>query len=240
MLKHGFRASGVRTEATGEDAETSLLPRFLRSVLKRPSQEVRRELASGERFSAVAAAGQSTGLPRKPQETCHSARRLVRRRARLVWELADRVGFEPTIRSRVYALSRRAPSTARPPVLRGEAVHTASPPLSQYRPVTLRQRSARRPVSRVLSSGYGSPHDRLDDHSSGTGLTARLSRPTRVAGRKTPAAHASAAASTPIRPCSRWGLPCRRHCWKRGALLPHRFTLAGGEPLAVCFLWHCP
>ncbi len=32
--------------------------------------------------------------------------------------VADRVGFEPTIRSRVYALSRRAPSTARPPVPR--------------------------------------------------------------------------------------------------------------------------
>ena len=29
----------------------------------------------------------------------------------------------------------------------------------------------------------------------------------------------------PIRSCSRWGLPCRRHCWKRGGLLPHRFTL---------------
>ena len=30
----------------------------------------------------------------------------------------------------------------------------------------------------------------------------------------------------PIRSCSRWGLPCRRRCRKRGALLPHRFTLA--------------
>jgi len=25
--------------------------------------------------------------------------------------------------------------------------------------------------------------------------------------------------------CSRWGLPCRLHCWKRGVLLPHLFTL---------------
>jgi hypothetical protein len=48
-------------------------------------------MASGERFPAVSASDQSTGLPRKPQETCHSARRPVRRRARLVWELADRV-----------------------------------------------------------------------------------------------------------------------------------------------------
>lgn len=61
------------------------------SVLKRPSQQVRRELASGERFSGVSGPGQSTGLPRKAQETCHSARRPVRRRALLVWELAEEV-----------------------------------------------------------------------------------------------------------------------------------------------------
>src|SRR5262249_49717626 len=30
----------------------------------------------------------------------------------------------------------------------------------------------------------------------------------------------------PIRFCSRWGLPCRARCRARGALLPHRFTLA--------------
>src|SRR4051812_11803630 len=63
----------------------------LSGVLNRLSQEVRRELASGERFSAVSAPGQSTGLPRYPQETCHSARRPVWRRARLVWELAEEV-----------------------------------------------------------------------------------------------------------------------------------------------------
>src|ERR1700748_1161120 len=32
--------------------------------------------------------------------------------------------------------------------------------------------------------------------------------------------------AVPIRSCSRWGLPCRRRCRKRGALLPHLFTLA--------------
>ncbi len=35
-----------------------------------------------------------------------------------------------------------------------------------------------------------------------------------------------AAPAPPIRPCSRWGLPCRPRCRGRGALLPHRFTLA--------------
>jgi hypothetical protein len=31
--------------------------------------------------------------------------------------------------------------------------------------------------------------------------------------------------AVPIRSCSRWGLPCRLRCRRRGALLPHRFTL---------------
>src|SRR5262245_4177080 len=49
--------------------------------------------------------------------------------------------------------------------------------------------------------------------------------------------------AVPIRSCSRWGLPCRRRCRWRGALLPHHFTLAAGltlRPAAVCFLWHFP
>ena len=35
--------------------------------------------------------------------------------------------------------------------------------------------------------------------------------------------------AVPIRSCSRWGLPCRRRCRRRGALLPHRFTLTAGD-----------
>ena len=51
--------------------------------------------------------------------------------------------------------------------------------------------------------------------------------------------------AAPIRSCSRWGLPCRPRHRGRGALLPHRFTLARIPRLpkaqrAVCFLWHCP
>jgi len=52
------------------------------------------------------------------------------------------------------------------------------------------------------------------------------------------------ARAVPIRFCSRWGLPCRFRCRKRGALLPHRFTLAVPLPFgwgtAVCSLWHFP
>ena len=53
-----------------------------------------------------------------------------------------------------------------------------------------------------------------------------------------------AASSQPIWSCSRWGLPCRRHCCRRGEPLPRRFTLtrlrACARRRAVCFLWHCP
>ena len=47
--------------------------------------------------------------------------------------------------------------------------------------------------------------------------------------------------AAPTWSCSRWGLPCRRRCRRRGALLPHHFTLAARRPRsdgtgsAVCF-----
>jgi len=31
----------------------------------------------------------------------------------------------------------------------------------------------------------------------------------------------------PIWPCTARGFPCRDHCWPRGGLLPHHFTLTG-------------
>ena len=46
--------------------------------------------------------------------------------------------------------------------------------------------------------------------------------------------------AVPIRSCSRWGLPCRLRRRRRGALLPHPFTLAGAFAPAVCFLRHYP
>jgi hypothetical protein len=36
--------------------------------------------------------------------------------------------------------------------------------------------------------------------------------------------------AAPTWSCSRWGLPSRRRCRRRGALLPHHFTLASGSP----------
>jgi len=87
-------------------------------------------------------------------------------------------------------------------------------------------RGARWSVSRVLSP----PSRTVDDHSSGTRLAARLTRPTRAARRKNPCAGAERtnpprSPAAPIRSCSRWGLPCRSRCRGRGALLPHLFTL---------------
>ena len=89
------------------------------------------------------------------------------------------------------------------------------------------------------------PNSVEDDHSSRRRIAAPLKRPTRrfpavpATGIGTlvsaPDQHASAARvrptdSLPIWSCSVWGLPCHRLYRRRGALLPHLFTLtAGGE-----------
>ena len=79
---------------------------------------------------------------------------------------------------------------------------------------------ASRPVSRVL---YGPCCHGRDSHSSGTPVAGRLSQPTRVTGLET--GLDETARATPIRFCSRWGLPCRVRYRPRGGLLPHPFTL---------------
>jgi hypothetical protein len=86
-----------------------------------------------------------------------------------------------------------------------------------------------------------------DGHSSWAPVTRRLQQPTRTAGLDTDLEVSCACApkprAAPIRSCSRWGLPCRRRCRRRGALLPHRFTLAAVDTqraAAVCSLWHYP
>ena len=70
---------------------------------------------------------------------------------------------------------------------------------------------------------------RRDGHSSGTPVAGRLEQPTR-ATRPTDEAprRPKALRIAPIRSCSRRGLPCRRRCRPRGALLPHPFTLTLG------------
>jgi len=94
-----------------------------------------------------------------------------------------------------------------------------------------REQRARRPVSRVLSAHSFDGVDGLH------GTTIPLGRTSRRASRdqpgwrdgnvpEIPPDEPGEGSATPIRSCSRWGLPCRPRYRRRGALLPHRFTLA--------------
>jgi len=65
-----------------------------------------------------------------------------------------------------------------------------------------------------------------DGHSSCTPVARRIKQPTRTAGS---GQIRDCSRAIPIRSCSRWGLPCRFRRRKRGALLPHRFTLAAAK-----------
>ncbi len=88
-------------------------------------------------------------------------------------------------------------------------------------------KGARRPISRVLSRPLAGPW-----------MTIPLGRPLPDASRDLPGRQRRKRAwpapfpcgigrpAAPMRSCSRWGLPCRRRYRRRGALLPHPFTLA--------------
>ena len=82
--------------------------------------------------------------------------------------------------------------------------------------------SGSRPVSRVLSRA-----------------AIHLGRASPRASSDLPGSGAGHACHSPIRSCSGRGLPCRRCRHRRGALLPHLFTLTRAWR-AVCFLWHFP
>jgi len=60
-----------------------------------------------------------------------------------------------------------------------------------------------------------------DSHSSGAYVAMRLKQPTR----EPCGSHVGTSPCPPIWSCSEWGFPCRFRCRKRGALLPHHFTL---------------
>ncbi len=84
--------------------------------------------------------------------------------------------------------------------------------------IVLERKSARRPVSRVLSAPKGWAAIPLGN--------ALLRRSSNQPGRR----RRAAPYAIPIRSCSRWGLPCRPRCRARGALLPHPFALAAPKP----------
>ena len=81
------------------------------------------------------------------------------------------------------------------------------------------------------------------DHLSRTSIARRLQQPTRDFRRLR--VRGAGRASSPIWPCSEWGLPCRR-CYQRTrwSLTPpfHPCLRTNREigPSAVCSLWHCP
>src|SRR5436190_18254993 len=92
------------------------------------------------------------------------------------------------------------------------------------RKVSRRDDIASRPVSRVLFGGKAPPRRPFL-----WGADRSVPRATNPGGGEDRAGDPSLRPSTraaPIRSCSRWGLPCRLRCRTRGALLPHRFTLA--------------
>ena len=109
---------------------------------------------------------------------------------------------------------------------RSRGRHACSSP-GPVRAAGSRQEMLRQVACKPGSVRPGGP-DR-DDHSSGAGVATRFARPTRVVGAGMPLRPSRlpmTPPTTPIRPCSRWGLPCRPRCRGRGALLPHPFTLA--------------
>jgi hypothetical protein len=103
---------------------------------------------------------------------------------------------------------------------------------------------ARRPVSRVLSRPCAYTWAGMAIPLGHPLPSASCNRPERQ--REGPAWHPKHAGvpAAPTWSCSRWGFPCRRRCRRRGALLPHHFTLAARrvsrDGPAVYFLWHFP
>ncbi len=80
------------------------------------SSEVWRKTAGESEFRVSAGVSQCRGLRAKAHVSCGYCVLASGQRTLGVRRLAEGVGFEPTIRFPVYTLSRRAPSTTRPPL----------------------------------------------------------------------------------------------------------------------------
>src|ERR1700720_2995055 len=78
--------------------------------------------------------------------------------------MAERVGFEPTNTVRCYTLSRRAPSTARPPLLKPQSAPTAGRDCSRRTPLVLRfapDRCSFAATSKIAPAILSNPRTRL-------------------------------------------------------------------------------
>ena len=73
---------------------------------------------------------------------------------------------------------------------------------------------------------------RASDRDRDTIVTDRIEQPTRGLRASSPSGRSTRAnrSRPPMRPCSRWGLPCRDRYRPRGGLLPRRFTLTSRRP----------
>jgi hypothetical protein len=120
---------------------------------------------------------------------------------------------------------------ARPGARRNDPVRTQHVRLSPVRlaPASMDEAKEERQPACKPGSVWPGFWPRRDGHSSGTPVAGRLEQPTR-ATRPTDEApqRPKTPRIAPIRSCSRRGLPCRRRCRPRGALLPHPFTLTLG------------
>lgn len=102
-------------------------------------------------------------------------------------------------------------------------------------------RLASRPISRILWTPRGCPRD-PGDHLSGATVTGRLVQPTRTSDGTSSPVDGPKTTFRPAWPCSRWGLPGRRHrCRRRWSLTPPFHPRRRGCPLwQYASLLHLP
>ena len=89
QIQYGSQASSLLTTPHFRHTIIRLSQQLKTSVLNQPSQEVRRELALGERFLGLSRPGRSIGPPQKPQKSCQTAGRSGGRREGFTLKLAD-------------------------------------------------------------------------------------------------------------------------------------------------------
>lgn len=108
QIQYGSQASSLLTTPHFRHTIIQLSQRFTTSVLNRPSQQVRRELALGERFPGFSRPGRSIGPRQKPQESCQRAGGSGMGRERITLKLADQEGFKATVRPASTEMSKLA------------------------------------------------------------------------------------------------------------------------------------
>ncbi len=119
------------------------------------------------------------------------------------------------------------------PVRAWRAAENREPACSRARRARPQTPQIRQPACKPGSVWLGAVNPGRDGHSSGASVAGRLEQPTRATRPGDRPRGACAPRIAPIRSCSRRGLPCRRRCRPRGALLPHLFTLTARPLLRV-------